>query len=128
MPISSQCHCGLGLMGSVFAVLDAPLQTLHRRGVCRPGVPVPGHGRRAAGQHGLSHQKTVAVLGTRAALANLIGIAPLEGRDAVTVAAAVVKAVGVKEVAPSPAASSCPPRPSGSPPGVTGSAHRGRSR
>ncbi|MER7509582.1 hypothetical protein ACIP46_15680 [Streptomyces lavendulae] len=69
----SQRHCGLGLIGRVFAVLDAPLRTLHRRGVCRPRVPVPGHWRRAAGQHELSYQKTEAVLGTKAALANLVG-------------------------------------------------------
>ncbi len=46
----------------------------------------------------LSYQKTEAVLGTRAALANLIGIAPLEDRDAV--ADAVGKIAGVKQVAP----------------------------
>jgi hypothetical protein len=46
----------------------------------------------------LSYQKTEAVLGTRAALANLIGIAPVEDRDAV--ADAVGKIVGVSQVAP----------------------------
>ncbi|MFJ8212541.1 hypothetical protein [Streptomyces sp. NPDC096033] len=92
--------CGLGLIGRVFAVLDAPLRTLHRRGVCPPRVPVPGHWRRAVGQHAPSYEKTEAVLGTKAALANLVGIAPPEDRDAVAVAAAVIKAVGVKEVAP----------------------------
>ncbi|SDP41699.1 AAA domain (dynein-related subfamily) [Actinacidiphila guanduensis] len=46
----------------------------------------------------LSYQKTEAVLGTRAALANLIGIAPVEDRDAV--AEAVGKIVGVGQVAP----------------------------
>jgi hypothetical protein len=46
----------------------------------------------------LSYQKTEAVLGTRAALANLIGIAPVEDRDAV--ASAVGKIAGVRQVAP----------------------------
>lgn len=46
----------------------------------------------------LSYQKTEAVLGTKAALANLVGIAPEEDRDAV--AAAVTKTVGIKKIAP----------------------------
>ena len=77
----------------------------------------------------LSYQKAEAVLGTRAALGNLIGIAPLEDRDAV--AAAVSKIAGVKGVAPltlgrqlSAATASAARQP----PGSTGSAHRGRSR
>ncbi|MFD0259028.1 AAA family ATPase [Kitasatospora indigofera] len=77
----------------------------------------------------LSYQKTEAVLGTKAALANLIGIAPLEDRDAV--AAAVGKIAGIKEVKPltlgrqiSAATASAARQPQGS----TGSAHRGRQR
>ncbi|WP_459649837.1 AAA family ATPase [Kitasatospora sp. Ki12] len=46
----------------------------------------------------LSYQKTEAVLGTKAALANLVGIAPIEDRDAV--ATAVSKVAGVTSVAP----------------------------
>ncbi|MCZ4124152.1 AAA family ATPase [Streptomyces sp. H39-S7] len=77
----------------------------------------------------LSYQKTEAVLGTKAALANLIGIAPLEDRDAV--ADAVGKIAGVKQVAPLTlgrqlsAGSASVAR---QPPGSTGSAYRGRSR
>ncbi|MFC9331338.1 AAA family ATPase, partial [Kitasatospora sp. NPDC057015] len=74
----------------------------------------------------LSYQKTEAVLGTKAALANLIGIAPLEDRDAV--AAAVGKIAGIKEVKPltlgrqlSAATASATQQP-------TGPAHRGRQR
>jgi hypothetical protein len=76
----------------------------------------------------LSYQKTEAVLGTRAALANLIGIAPVEDRDAV--AEAVRKTIGVKQVAPLtlgrqlPAASGPVAR---QPPGSAGPA-RGSSR
>ncbi|WP_404870795.1 AAA family ATPase [Kitasatospora griseola] len=77
----------------------------------------------------LSYQKTEAVLGTRAALANLVGIAPIEDRDAV--AEAVSKAVGVRQLAPltlgkqlsaatAPAARQTP--------GSTASANRGRQR
>ncbi|GAV38228.1 denitrification regulatory protein NirQ [Streptomyces acidiscabies] len=77
----------------------------------------------------LSYQKTESVLGTKAALANLVGIAPLEDRDAV--ADAVRKIVGVKDVAPLalgkqlPAATAPAVR---QPPGSTGSAPRGHSR
>ena len=74
----------------------------------------------------LSHQRTEAVLGTKAALANLVGIAPLEDRDAV--AAAVIKAAGVKEVAPLTLGKQLPASAVRQPPGSTGSAHRGRSR
>jgi len=77
----------------------------------------------------LSYQKTETVLGTRAALANLVGIAPVEDRDAV--ADAVRKAVGVRDVAPLtlgkqlPAATAPAVR---QPPGNTSSAPRGRTR
>ncbi|BBA96894.1 putative regulatory protein [Actinacidiphila reveromycinica] len=77
----------------------------------------------------LSYQKAEAVLGTRAALANLIGIAPVEDRDAV--AAAAGKIAGVRQVAPLtlgrqlPAASTSAAR---QPPGSTGPAPWGRSR
>ncbi|MEU9734487.1 AAA family ATPase [Streptomyces sp. NPDC048002] len=74
----------------------------------------------------LSYQKTEAVLGTKAALANLVGIAPVEDRDAV--AAAVIKAVGVKEVAPLTLGKQLSASAVRQPPGSTGSAHRGRSR
>ena len=74
----------------------------------------------------LSYQKTEAVLGTKAALANLVGIAPLEDRDAV--AAAVIKAAGVKEVAPLTLGKQLAASAVRQPPGSTGSAHRGRSR
>ncbi|WP_405593097.1 AAA family ATPase [Streptomyces sp. NBC_01190] len=74
----------------------------------------------------LSYQKTEAVLGTKAALANLVGIAPLEDRDAV--AAAVTKAAGVKEVAPLTLGKQLPASAVRQPPGSTGSAQRGRSR
>jgi MoxR-like ATPase len=73
----------------------------------------------------LSYQKTEAVLGTKAALANLIGIAPVEDRDAV--AEAVRKTVGVKQVAPLtlgrqlPAANTSAAR---QPPGNAGPARR----
>ncbi|MFJ1795286.1 AAA family ATPase [Kitasatospora griseola] len=77
----------------------------------------------------LSYQKTEAVLGTKAALANLVGIAPVEDRDAVV--AAVSKVVGVKDVAPLtlgkqlPAATASAAR---QPPGSASSAPRGRQR
>ncbi|MET8561315.1 AAA family ATPase [Streptomyces flaveolus] len=74
----------------------------------------------------LSYQKTEAVLGTKAALANLVGIAPVEDRDAV--AAAVIKAVGIKEVAPLTLGKQLSASAVRQPPGSTGSAHRGRSR
>ncbi|MEU5162300.1 AAA family ATPase [Streptomyces sp. NPDC020875] len=73
----------------------------------------------------LSYQKTEAVLGTKAALANLVGIAPVEDRDAV--ADAVVKAAGVQQVAPLTLGKQLPATAARQPPG-TGSAHRGRSR
>ncbi len=73
----------------------------------------------------LSYQKTEAVLGTKAALANLVGIAPVEDRDAV--ADAVIKAVGVKEVAPLTLGKQLPASAVRQPPSI-GSAHRGRSR
>ncbi|MEV4559410.1 AAA family ATPase [Kitasatospora sp. NPDC049285] len=77
----------------------------------------------------LSYQKTEKVLGTKAALANLIGIAPVEDRDAVV--AAVSKVIGVKDVAPLtlgkqlPAATASAAR---QPPGSTSSTPRGRQR
>ncbi|MBU7598886.1 AAA family ATPase [Streptomyces sp. P38-E01] len=74
----------------------------------------------------LSYQKTEAVLGTRAALANLVGIAPEEDRGAV--ADAVIKAVGVKKIAPLTLGKQLPASAARKPPGSTGSAHRGRSR
>ncbi|WP_433894691.1 AAA family ATPase [Streptomyces sp. CA-111067] len=77
----------------------------------------------------LSYQKTEAVLGTRAALGNLVGIAPLEDRDAV--AEAVAKVVGIQQVAPLTLGRQLPPASASAarqPPGSTGSAHRGRSR
>ncbi|WP_193241997.1 AAA family ATPase [Streptomyces phaeolivaceus] len=74
----------------------------------------------------LSYQKTEAVLGTKAALANLVGIAPVEDRDAV--AAAVIKAAGVKKIAPLTLGKQLPASAVRRPPGSTGSAHRGRSR
>ncbi|GAA2678110.1 AAA family ATPase [Streptomyces aculeolatus] len=74
----------------------------------------------------LSYQKTEAVLGTQAALGNLVGIAPVEDRDAV--AAAVSKIAGVKEVAPLTLGKQLPASAARQPPGSTGAAHRGRSR
>ncbi|MFB6525362.1 AAA family ATPase [Streptomyces sp. NPDC056399] len=74
----------------------------------------------------LSYQKTEAVLGTNAALANLVGIAPVEDRDAV--ADAVIKAVGVKKIAPLTLGKQLPASAVRKPPGSTVSAHRGRSR
>ncbi|MFF9136621.1 AAA family ATPase [Streptomyces albogriseolus] len=74
----------------------------------------------------LSYQKTEAVLGTKAALANLVGIAPMEDRDAV--ADAVMKAVGVKKIAPLTLGKQLPASAARQPPGSTGSAHRGRPR
>ncbi|MFI5863733.1 AAA family ATPase [Streptomyces sp. NPDC051546] len=74
----------------------------------------------------LSYQKTEAVLGSKAALANLVGIAPLEDRDAV--AAAVIKTVGVKEIAPLTLGKQLPASAVRQPPGSTVPAHRGRSR
>ncbi|MCC9705983.1 AAA family ATPase [Streptomyces sp. MNU76] len=74
----------------------------------------------------LSYQKTEAVLGTKAALANLVGIAPVEDRDAV--AAAVIKAAGIKKIAPLTLGKQLPASAARQPPGSTGSAHRGRSR
>ncbi|MFF2657339.1 AAA family ATPase [Kitasatospora sp. NPDC058032] len=77
----------------------------------------------------ISFQRAEAVLGTKAALANLVGIAPIEDRDAV--AAAVSKIAGVKQVAPltlgrqlSAATASAAQQP----PGSTAAAHRGRPR
>ncbi|MFC8708918.1 MULTISPECIES: AAA family ATPase [unclassified Streptomyces] len=77
----------------------------------------------------LSYQKTQAVLGAKAALANLVGIAPVEDRDAV--AEVVRKVAGVKQVAPlvlgrqlSAVTASAAPQP----PGSTSSAQRGRRR
>ncbi len=74
----------------------------------------------------IAYQKTEAVLGTKAALANLVGIAPIEDRDAV--ADAVSKIAGVKQVAPltlgrqlSAATASTAQQP-------TGSAYRSRPR
>ncbi|MEW1632710.1 AAA family ATPase [Streptomyces sp. NPDC093801] len=74
----------------------------------------------------LSYQKTEAVLGTKAALANLVGIAPVEDRDAV--ADAVIKAVGVKTIAPLTLGKQLPASAVRKPPGSAVSAHRGRSR
>ncbi|MFJ7589471.1 AAA family ATPase [Streptomyces sp. NPDC097617] len=74
----------------------------------------------------LSYQKTEAVLGTNAALANLVGIAPLEDRDAV--ADAVIKAVGVKKIAPLTLGKQLSASALRKPPAVTGAASRGRSR
>ncbi|MFD0274316.1 AAA family ATPase [Kitasatospora sp. NPDC127111] len=75
----------------------------------------------------LSYQKAEAVLGTKAALANLVGIAPIEDRDAV--AAAVAKATGVKQVAPlTLGAQLSAATAARQHPGSTGSAHRGPSR
>lgn len=74
----------------------------------------------------LSYQKTEAVLGTQAALANLVGIAPEEDRDAV--AAAIIKTVGVKKIAPLALGKQLPASAARQPPGSTLSAHRGRSR
>ncbi|WP_370192922.1 AAA family ATPase [Streptacidiphilus sp. MAP5-52] len=77
----------------------------------------------------LAYQKTESVLGTKAALANLIGIAPIEDRDAV--AAIVSKIAGVKDVMPltlgkqlAATAATVAQPPSGS----TGAAHRSPSR
>jgi MoxR-like ATPase len=67
-----------------------------------------------------------AVLGTNAALANLVGIAPAEDRDAV--AEAVIKTVGVKKIAPLTLGRQLPAPAVRQPPGSTGSAHPGRSR
>ncbi|MBZ3916713.1 AAA family ATPase [Streptomyces acidiscabies] len=77
----------------------------------------------------LSYQRTEAVLGTKAALANLIGIAPLEDRDAV--ADAVSKTVGIKDVTPLTLGKQLPTATTSAarqPPPSTGSAQRGRSR
>ncbi|MEE4544051.1 AAA family ATPase [Streptomyces sp. V4-01] len=76
----------------------------------------------------LSYQKAEAVLGTRAALGNLVGIAPAEDRDAV--AEAVAKVVGIQQVAPLTLGRQLPATASAArqPPRGTGSAHRGRSR
>lgn len=73
----------------------------------------------------LSYQRTEAVLGTNAALANLIGIAPSEDRDAV--ADAVITATGIKKIAPLTLGKQLPAS-ARQPPGSPGSAHRGRSR
>ncbi len=73
----------------------------------------------------LSYQKTEAVLGTKAALANLVGIAPVEDRDAV--AAAIIKTFGVTKIAPLTLGKQLPAS-ARQPPGSTVSAHRGRSR
>lgn len=74
----------------------------------------------------LSYQKTEAVLGTKAALANLVGIAPAEDRDAV--ADAIIKTVGVTKIAPLTLGKQLPASAARRPPGSTVSAHRGRSR
>ncbi|MFJ4676840.1 AAA family ATPase [Kitasatospora sp. NPDC088783] len=77
----------------------------------------------------IAYQKTEAVLGTKAALGNLIGIAPLEDRDAV--ADAVRKAVGIKGIAPltlGQQVSAATAAAAQQPPGTTNSAHRGRAR
>jgi hypothetical protein len=74
----------------------------------------------------LSYQKTEAVLGTNAALANLVGIAPVEDRDAV--AAAIIKAVGVKKIAPLTLGKQLSASAVRQPAGSTGPSHRGRSR
>ncbi|MFE4055218.1 AAA family ATPase [Streptomyces sp. NPDC059096] len=73
----------------------------------------------------LSYQKTEAVLGTNAALANLVGIAPVEDRD--IVAAAVIKAVGVKKIAPLTLGKQLPASAARQPPS-TGAGYRGRPR
>ncbi len=73
----------------------------------------------------LSYQKTEAVLGTKAALANLIGIAPLEDRDAV--AEAVTKAAGIKNVMPLTLGKQLPASAARQPPSA-GSANRGHAR
>nr|WSX81793.1 AAA family ATPase [Streptomyces sp. NBC_00899] len=73
----------------------------------------------------LSYQKTEAVLGTRAALGNLVGIAPVEDRDAV--AEAVRKIGGVQKVAPLTLGRQLPPTSASAarqPPGSTGPARR----
>ncbi|MET8981678.1 AAA family ATPase [Streptomyces sp. NPDC004539] len=77
----------------------------------------------------LSYQKIEAVLGTKAALANLVGIAPPEDRD--TVADAVSKIVGIKDTKPLTLGrqlSASTTSPARQPPPGTGSAQRGRSR
>ncbi|NEB88997.1 AAA domain-containing protein [Streptomyces anulatus] len=74
----------------------------------------------------LSYQKTEAVLGTTAALANLVGIAPAEDRD--VVAAAIIKTVGVTKIAPLALGKQLPASAATRPPGSTVSAHRGRPR
>ncbi|MFB7672669.1 AAA family ATPase [Kitasatospora purpeofusca] len=77
----------------------------------------------------LSYQRTEAVLGTKAALANLVGIAPVEDRD--IVAAAVTKAVGVKDIAPLTLGKQLPAGSAPAaqkPPGSTGPAPQGRQR
>ncbi|MFE3481043.1 AAA family ATPase [Streptomyces anulatus] len=73
----------------------------------------------------LSYQKTEAVLGTKAALANLVGIAPAEDRD--TVAAAIIKTVGVTKIAPLTLGKQLPASAARQPPSTV-PAHRGRSR
>ncbi|WP_033253124.1 AAA family ATPase [Kitasatospora phosalacinea] len=76
----------------------------------------------------ISYQRTEAVLGTKAALANLVGIAPVEDRDAV--AAAVTKATGIKQVAPLTLGQqlSATALAAQQPPGSTGPAPRSRQR
>ncbi|MFF4767455.1 AAA family ATPase [Streptomyces sp. NPDC001255] len=74
----------------------------------------------------LSYQKTEAVLGTNAALANLVGIAPLEDRDAV--AEAVAKAAGIRKIAPLTLGKQLPASAVPQPPGSTGPAHRSHTR
>nr|BEK67521.1 AAA family ATPase [Kitasatospora purpeofusca] len=77
----------------------------------------------------IAFQKTESVLGFKAALGNLIGIAPLEDRD--IVAAAVKKIAGIKDVAPLTLGrqiSAAPAPAAQTPPGSTGSASRGRRR
>ncbi|MFD9592507.1 AAA family ATPase [Kitasatospora sp. NPDC059973] len=77
----------------------------------------------------IAFQKTEAVLGFKAALGNLIGIAPLEDRDVVT--SAVKKIAGIKDVAPLTlgrqlSAATAPAAQM--PPGSSGSASRGSQR
>ncbi|MGW2540972.1 AAA family ATPase [Kitasatospora sp. NPDC001574] len=77
----------------------------------------------------LSYQKTESVLGTKAALANLVGIAPPEDRDAV--ADAVKKVIGVQKIAPltlGKQLSAAPASAARQPTSSTAAAHRGRQR
>lgn len=74
----------------------------------------------------IAFQKTEAVLGNKAALANLIGIAPVEDRD--TVAAAVSKIAGVKAIMPLTLGKQLSAKTAQQPPGGTGPIHRSPSR